>query len=67
MNKNHIMREGIAFNGNKVVIEYVQFDLGNKYKIKYQKPDERGFRYEISFPTIGEANQYFDKMITGGK
>ena len=67
MNKNHIMRQGTAFNGNKVIIEYVQFDLGNKYKIKYQKPDEYGFRYETSFATMGEASQYFDKMITGGR
>ena len=62
-----IMREEVAFNGNIVRIEYNQFDLGDKYKIRYKKPDEYGFRYETAFGTMGEASRYFDKMITGGR
>lgn len=62
-----VIREGTAFNGNTIRIIYVQFDMGNKYKIKYSKPEENYFRYETSFPTLGEAVRYFDKMITGGR
>ena len=62
-----VLRDELAFNGNTVRIEYCQFDMGDKYKIKYKKPDEYGFRFETSFATMGEASQYFDKMITGGR
>ena len=66
-NGRTIMRKGTAFNGNMVIIEYAQYDLGNKYKVRYQKPDEFGFRFAASFATMGEAQNYFDKLITGGK
>ena len=67
INGKTIMRQGTAFNGNKIIIEYGQFDLGNKYKVRYQKPDEFGFRFAASFATMGEAQNYFDKLIAGGK
>ena len=67
INGKTIMRQGTAFNKNKIIIEYSQFDLGNKYKVRYQKPEEFGFRFAASFATIGEANRYFDNMITGGR
>lgn len=61
-----IMQEGKAFNGNTVRIIYEQFDLGNKYKIKYKKPDEYGFRFDTSWATYGEAYRYYQKLLTGG-
>lgn len=62
-----ILREATAFNGNLVRLSYAQFDLGDKYKIRYQKPDEYGFRLDTSWQTQGDASRYFDKLILGGK
>ena len=62
-----IIREGIAFNGNTVRLEFSQNDLGGKYKIKFKKPGEYGFRFGASFKTVGEASNYYDMMITGGR
>ncbi len=62
-----ILREETAFNGNVVRIEYEQFDLGGKYKIRYRRPTEFGFRFDSSWATLGEAVKYFDLMIKGGR
>lgn len=61
-----ILREETAFNGNTVCLEYVKGDLGNKYKIRFQKPEEYGFCFDSAWATIGEANSYFNKLIRGG-
>lgn len=62
-----ILREEKAFNGNTVRLEYVKGDLGNKYKIRFQKPEEYGFRFDSAWATLGEAVKYFDLLISGGK
>lgn len=62
-----VMREEKAFNGNVVRLEYNPSDLGNKYKIRFRKPDEYGFRFACSFANIGEAHDYFNKIIEGGR
>lgn len=62
-----VIREQKAFNGNTIRIECSLYDLGNKYKVKYKKADEYGFRFAASFGTLGEACQYFDKMVSGGR
>ena len=67
MSNKQIIREGTAFNGNVVIVEYSLFDMGNRYKVRFKKPDECGFRFAASFGTAGEALRYFDKMVTGGK
>ena len=62
-----ILREEVAFNGFLFRLEYNQFALGDKYRIRYQKPYEYGFRYDTSWATMGEAARYFDKLIKGGR
>ena len=62
-----ILREEKAFNGNLLRLEYDQFDLGAKYQIRYQRPNERGFRFDTAWNTPGEAMAYFDLLKTGGK
>lgn len=62
-----ILREEVAFNGNLLRLIYCPADLGAKYKIKYQKPDEYGFRYAIAWATHGEANRYFELLMKGGR
>ena len=67
MNTKVILREEKAFNGNLLRLEYDQFDLGAKYKIRYQRPHERGFRFDTAWNTQGEANSYFDELKLGGR
>ena len=62
-----IMREEKAFNGNTVRLEYESADLGGKYKIRYKRPGEYGFRFDSSWKSIGEASDYFEKLLTGGR
>jgi hypothetical protein len=62
-----ILREEVAFNGFLFRLEYNQFALGDKYRIRYKKPDEYSFRYDTSWATMGEAARYFDKLIKGGR
>lgn len=62
-----ILREEVAFNGNLLRLIYNPYDLGDKYTIKYQKPNEYGFRYNTSHATQGEANRYFDLLLKGGR
>ena len=67
MSTKMILREEKAFNGNLLRLEYNQFDLGMKYSIRYQRPNERGFRFDTAWPTQGEADRYFDLLKSGGK
>lgn len=62
-----ILREEKAFNGNLLRLEYDQFDLGAKYKIRYQRPYEKGFRFDTAWSTQGEADSYFNQLKSGGK
>lgn len=62
-----ILREEVAFNGNLLRLIYSPADLGAKYKIRYQKPDEYGFRSDTAWSTNGEANRYFELMMKGGR
>lgn len=62
-----ILREETAFNGNVVRLEYSQFDFGARYKIRYKKPGEYGFRFDTAWETVGEATRYFNKLLTGGR
>ncbi len=62
-----ILREEKAFNGNLLRLEYNPDDLGMKYAIRYQKPTERGFRFDTAWGTQGEADNYFNKLMTGGR
>lgn len=67
MSNKTILREEKAFNGNLLRLEYDKFDLGAKYKIRYQRPNERGFRFDTAWDTQGEANSYFNQLKSGGK
>ena len=67
MSTKEILREEKAFNGNLLRLEYDKFDLGAKYKIRYQRPNERGFRFDTSWETQGEADRYFDQLMSGGR
>ena len=49
MSNKTILREEKAFNGNLLRLEYDKFDLGAKYKIRYQRPNERGFRFDTAW------------------
>lgn len=62
-----ILREDTAFNGNLLRLIYNSADLGDKYSIRYQRPGEYGFRFDTCWATHGEANRYFDKLMTGGR
>lgn len=62
-----ILREEKAFNGNLLRLEYNKFDLGDKYTIMYQRPNERGFRFDTCWKTQGEANKYFNQLKSGGR
>ena len=61
-----ILREATAFNGNLVRLSYAKDDIQGKYKIRYQRPDEYGFRFDTSWETQGKASRYVDKLIIGG-
>ena len=67
MSNKTILREEKAFNGNLLRLEYDKFDLGAKYKIRYQRPNERGFRFDTAWQTQGEANSYFNQLKSGGR
>lgn len=67
MSNKEILREEKAFNGNLLRLEYNSDDLGMKYAIRYQKPTERGFRFDTAWSTQGEANSYFNQLKSGGK
>lgn len=67
MSTKEILREEKAFNGNLLRLEYNPADLGMKYAIRYQKPNERGFRFDTCWGTQGEANKYFDLLKSGGR
>lgn len=67
MSTKVILREEKAFNGNLLRLEYDQFDLGAKYKIRYQRPNERGFRFDTAWDTQGEADRYFNQLKSGGR
>ena len=60
-----ILREEKAFNGNLLRLEYDKNDLGAKYKIRFQKPNEYGFRFDTAWNTQGEADSYFNKLKRG--
>ncbi len=62
-----ILREEKAFNGNLLRLEYDEADLGAKYKIRYQRPHERGYRFDTAWNTQGEAESYFDQLKSGGE
>ena len=61
-----ILREVVAFNGNTIRVVYNQHDMGNKYKIRSKAKDADYFTYVTSFPTMGEAYRYADKLTNGG-
>jgi hypothetical protein len=60
------LREETGFNGFLYRMEYNPFGMGCKYRIRYRKPDEYGFRHDTSWATQGEAERYFNKLIKGG-